>query len=63
MKETGPGPSMNRKGKPFFQQTDDKEMIEQCLNCPWPKCWNCFGNRRNPYTQALYADLERRKNE
>ena len=43
-------------------EIDTPAMIKYCLDCPWPKCWNCLG-QNNAYSWALKNDLKEEKDE
>lgn len=49
-------PKMNRKGVPNFSPSDTPQMIENCLECPWPECWDCLG-KKNDYALAMRVAL------
>lgn len=38
---------------------DTPAMVQYCLSCPFPDCWDCLG-KNNAYTYGLRMELDER---
>ena len=41
---------------------DTPSMIQWCLSCKWPDCWDCLG-KKNDYSYGLRIELKARDKE